>query len=596
MANIQTQPTDTKSLIADITQLKKTQESRYTRQDSDVGYYLLEEFVWQDKAGKEYSGAENITLNDARTYADKVIATLGTADRQVDITCFDNTDETDWGQIAEDFCKFVIQRAEENLTILGEYPYEDAENWYGCIRGIMAARPLLKSGGGLWYPELMPIDPRQLAWRNDGLGTALCSINSVMTKQDIALQFQTNIKQESAVIDDIWTHTENIIIMNGKDELRRVQHGLPYNPVIIVPCPTTPLIAGRADAIKYQYESIYYAVRFLYEALNKQATAWASSNMMSIFPPMQFVSKDGRKSKSPPYGIRAIMNLRLGEEYKAMPIKDVSISHQAFFGQLMARIQRATMSNIDYGELSQELSALAIKRLEAKNDQIINPRLKAKRELTKRVYKAFIDQFLAGGYKTDLVEGTGIKLDWKPSDLSKRFSIFVNYLTVSPEVDVANLNIAQNYQAIGLDEKTIMKKLNIENPDEVRMQRRRDEASKEVLTIRRYDEAIAYISGKDGKDPHNIIRATFALAEIGMQLDPATGEITPIQQALPTGGTPTPTPAEPQGSLPNLMNQQSVPNAVVPQLAPQTMVNNTNRVATQENARKSANPPFVGGQ
>jgi len=572
-----------KELQTEIQSLKDLHKPRNVdRMDADLNRYLLEEFTWKNKKNEEIDGADNITLTDPQTFADKVAATLGSGEMHLDVDCFDNTEGSDYGQAAEEFIRYLFEEVDTNLAVAGEYPYEDAQNFYAPVRGIIVSRPILYFQAGLYMPEITVIDARQFVWRSDKRGVATGVTTSEFTKEEIEILFGEKISQSKGIIDDVWTHTDNIIVLNNKDVLINKPHGLPSNPLVVTGCPTTPPLAGIKDSIKYQNESIYAPVRTMYDALNKQGTMWQSSNAMSIFPPMQFISPHGRKSKSPPYGIRAIMNLKTGEHYDAMPIRDVSLSHQAWFGQIMSRIQRSTMSNIDYGEVT-DLSAVAIKRLESKNDQVIMPRLKAKREHRRVQGRKFIEQFTSdrGGYLGEIPEGLGRPITkWKPADFKeKKFTIFVNYVSTNAEKTIADSTIAQNLQAMGIDNEYIFGNvLGFEDVKGRINKKRMQDAEKSNPEVAVYRQILAFLEDKDGNTIHNQNMANILAQSIGLTLEQVINPQSPVG-VQPTAEVP---PAEPMGSLPNLMAQPNSPGVTMPQQPEMETLNATLRQNRRE--------------
>jgi len=288
-------------------------------------------------------------------------------------------------------------------------------------------------------------------------------------------------------------------------------------------------------------ESVYAPVRDLYDLLNKSASGWFTSNIMSILPALQFISKDGRKSKIPPFGIKTVANLRIGEEYKLIGLKDVSMSHQAFFGQIMSRIQRATYSNLDYGDLSFQLSALAIKRMEQAKDQLYIPRLRAKIMMEIWTARTLIKQFIDGGYRTkEELSNRAFEMPFKRSDLLPKFQIQVNYFSQSPDENIADATIAQTYKNLGLPEEYIYKQIvKVDDYQQILEMRDRERALLESQAARKFKYAMSLF---DTGDPDDAIQAQLALREIGltMQWQRAPQESpkqSPSQPNLPLGLT-----------------------------------------------------------
>lgn len=497
-------------------------QPRFTRMDEDLGLYLLEKFAWQDTDNRDVPNVESVTTNFPRTFADKVVSSLGTADRRFDIAAERTEDAT----LAEDFVKFGLAQAEVNLLKQLIFPLEESFDFGTSLRGTIACRVILKRDGSKYYFDIAPIDARALVYEPGPNGCALASIEGKKTAAEIERDYGETLgkslfkQKKEAEVKDIWTPTHNVVYIDNKP-VRTIEHNLGMNPILVVTCPTAPHLAGRQDAVKHEAESIYAPVRDLYGVLNKAASAWHTQNMMAILPPLQFISKEGRKASTPPFGVAATVNIKFGEEFKRMPISDVTLSHQAFFGQLAAWIQRGTMANIDYGELSFELSALAIKRLESAKDQVFVPRLKAKKSMAMLIADALIFQFIMGGYHTDLGD-LGEEIPFKPGDFkNKRFMIQVDYFTINPDENVADMTIATTAKSIGLPEEYIFKRiLHIEDYEGVIRMRDRERIGNESQTVRfyRYGKSLLETGEEDDK-----LEAELVLKEIGMTMEQVAG-------------------------------------------------------------------------
>jgi len=71
-----------------LTTVKKKESglnSLYTRMDNDMKLYYLEAFVLKDSSNRKIPDADSVTLNDPRTYADRVISLLGGAKRRFNV-------------------------------------------------------------------------------------------------------------------------------------------------------------------------------------------------------------------------------------------------------------------------------------------------------------------------------------------------------------------------------------------------------------------------------------------------------------------------------------------------------------------------------
>jgi len=515
---------------------KDNLQPRLARMKEDIDKrYLLEKFVFKDTQGKEHKGIDNVTLNDPRYYADRTISVLGTARRRFEILHQDQ----ELADNTEKFVEHCLIRNDENLAYQTLMPLEDSINFTACIEGTIAARVLLYRDGDKWYPEIMPLDPYSVVYVSGKKGCRIVCIESLRTKEDIEKDYKIKVTGKTGIVQDIWTVDQNIIkIDNNMAEGYPITHSLGMNPVIVVPCPTTPFMTARSDAVKYQAESVYAGVRDMYEELNKGATAWKTQNMMGFLPPVIGIMKPNRKLPKMTYGIASQISLEIGESVTSWPIKDLSVAHQTFFGQIMSRIQRATMSNVDYGDLSFELSALAIKRLESAKDQLFIPRLRAKKFFMVQVASALIQQFIRGGYPTNL-EGAGeLITDWEPASFKdKTFVINVDYYAESPEENIADMTIANTARSLGLPYEWIYSNLlHLKDVPEIMRMKAREGAMMLSPTVAKYWFATTL---KESEEKRDKVISEILLTEAGMTPPEETGgkgvKNPPSQTQIPLG-------------------------------------------------------------
>jgi hypothetical protein len=517
-------------ILTKVDKLETYLDPAFKRMDEDFEKrYLLEEYVFADSKGRAYEDVESVTMNDPRTFADRVIWTLGTAKRRFDIQC----EEDEVASKAEQFLKFAYTRADENIIAEGQFGMEECFDHSTPLRGSCAVRILVLREGKKYYFDIKAIDPRALIFEPGHKGTEIRAIRGRRSAWDIKAEYGEDIGSDDAVVTDIWTATDNYIYVEDR-QIRKVAHGLKMNPIFYVGCPTSPLWSTKQGSVKHRNESIYAPVRHLYDLLNRQSSGWATQNMMQIMAPLGFESKDGRKAKYPPFGLRSVTPYRTGEGYRAIPFKDIPEAFQAFFGQIMLRIQQATMSSVDYGQLSFELSALAIKRLEAARDQVFVPRLKAKRMIMSLASYGLINQFANGGYPLDkALVPEGLKLEEIPFDpkdfKDKQFVIAIDYFSVSPDESIADSTIAQSWLNLQVPEEYVWKHiLKIEDYEETIKMRNRERLLKESEAARKYAYGLALL---DTGDPDDEILADIALREIGYAVQ--GGKIVSGGQPLP---------------------------------------------------------------
>jgi hypothetical protein len=565
-------------LLAEAKQKENELSSLYARHLADVGLYLLDAYTFTSN-DQTLKNLESVTLNDARTYADKTISLLSTAERRYHIKGRLNKkyDKKDLDQ-AERWIEFCFTRSAENLALMSEYPYEEMMNWCSVLRGQVGFRVLLMHDKKLkrWYPEIRAFDPTQLAWSVGRTGNKLVSHFAEAEKDIILRDYNIDIdKKTSAKVRQIWTDEVRAYYVDDQQSLNKA-HKLRRNPFLVLGCPTTPKIGGKTDAVKYQWESCYAGVRVpgekgLYDLLHKHMSAWATQNMMGIMPPLAFASDDMRRMEKPVSGINKVTTHRTDEKFLEIPFRDFTQAHMAFIAQIQQRIQRATMSNIDYGELNQELSALAIKRLEKSKDQTFVPRIAVKRLAAKVIGYMLIEQYIDGGFETTFEnESMGFPESEMPVDVKffkdHSFEIECDYFALSPEESIADATIANNLKALGVPAEWIMENtLKMANFAAVLRTGMKNKAIDISPVLTQYFAIKAFIeTGEEHDDvAANILLASMnqelmKLTQGGMQLEIAGEQ---LRQAGTTGQPQLPEQGQPGGKPPGLL---TMPNPGIP--------------------------------
>ena len=428
------------------------------RMDDDLLLYYLDEFTLRDSKGKKMEKVKSITLNDPRTYADTVIHTLGTATRNLDV--FD-IDPSKHRQL-EHVYKQSFDHNDDKLALVGIEPFRFGMEWFICLRGWIAASCLTYRDGKKWSPNYVSLDPRWMEWDYDTKGMVRVKDEFRMTAEQAQEEFgYDSPKGKDVSIERIWTRDDWSVGIKGNDEHKKsIPHNLGRCPVTVIPAPTQPLLISSGALLgnlRYQGESIYAADRKIYYYLNEVASVWATLNMMQFLAPMIYVSSKGSNEiEISPYCIGAIVQIDLEEKLLEMPTKEMTISAQALFQQLLGNAQRGSLSRVHYGEVSHDLSYLAIAQLGDAQKQVFEPRFKAISRMYKWITQTQKDQIVKGGYRTD-IEGDYLEFDEKLFE--ERFSVLVNFKARSAEQKIADMEVGARARALGLSKKTTFKEI-----------------------------------------------------------------------------------------------------------------------------------------
>lgn len=511
----------------------------HERFKKDQRIYHLERFVMKNSKQQAIPNVQNVTLNDPRTFADLGIHIMGSARQIFNVS---NAQPSSQNEVIEKTYNYIYDHNDEILQGQMIEPLDFCENWYSFIRGPIITRTLVyqDSDNPDWMQvEIMPMDPLYTTWGPaTRRGHSWFRTEARMSKEQVweAYDYEpvgASHDDEMFPVHEIWTPNYFSIYVNRKLVMDPIEHRIGYTPFELVYSPTEPNIFGSGE-LHHQSESAYAANRDLYEQANDLASTWATLNKMQFMSPIAFISERGRKVKMRPYGIGVVVNLRKGEQFVEIPTKELSASGQNLFGQYMGRIQRGGLPFTEYGELSFELSAVAIAQLSDKRDQTFVPRLTAKRRLRERQCKSIKHQITRGGYITHLSESDLILDDIEQikEALSQKFMIHVEFQSISSEQNITNLQLSQIWQANGYSKKTALRDI-IKYPDvEGEMKQIALETSYHLCPeLQMLDYALDLAPVKDmSDDERNSIRAETILWKLG-QITEQSLHLPQLQQA-----------------------------------------------------------------
>lgn len=520
---------------------EKKLEPLYKRMDSDLALYYLEKFVFKDTKNRKFPKASSLTLNDPKTYADRVVSILGNATRRFRIE--GNITAQKEG---EDFLNETFDVNDEVLALQQSESLEFHLNFYGSLRGWIAARAILYKAGKMVVPELVPLDPRWCSWQKGVRGLAWGCYRLMMSPERIKEEYGADKPSNKDLLVRVAFTKEKYHVWVGEDEIVSKPHKLGYCPIFVVPVPTHPsIIAGEGKtSIQYQGESIYSANRDIYNELNDLASVWATVNKMSFMTPLAFESPLGRELLKAPYGLGIVVNLKENEKIVEIPTKEITIAAQALFGQLDARIQRGGLPHIDYGELHFELSAVAISKLTESRNVVFVPRLDGKSTLITQIARVVVKQYKGEAWELDVKELTedDPHIVFKGT-LKHEMSIHVDYHSVSPEQNIANFTVAQVGQQLGLPKRyTFAEILQVKDPEGLLRLANREKAEEFIPELMFFRMASDLLKEAEENDDESLrVEAEIIANKLGMTIQGGV--------IKPGGETPVPTGEEKGGGL-----------------------------------------------
>ena len=495
---------------------KREQElgSLYTRMDGDRALYYLEQFILKDLNDQEIKGVRNITLNDPVTYADRVIGSMLGADPQTVVEGKGLKKLPDKKTtVVERFLENYLLAANERLGNLGiAGGLEGALDSQMCIRGGMVARSAPHvDDDGEFAADIVPWDRRYVSYETGPKGLLWAAYRTVKSKGLCEQLYDFEPQGDTGKVLDLWTPEANLVYID--EELKKTEkHKFGVVPVIIEACPTGAFLRDEGW-IEHDGESIYSAVRDLYEQLNQLATVLNTINMRSFQGSLQTQTESPETFDlgSSPFGERQLIPLKTGEEIKLVPLQDIKQATRYLLNLIESRIQRGSLAATEFGNLSFPLSAVAIKALgEAKNNVLL-PRLNGKARFDQRLARLIIRQWIGGGFKAELGP-EGEEVAYSAADLAGAYTITYRYFPVDPMENIANYAVAGEASQY-LDEETVLADvLHVQDPQGMIQKRRSEMADKMIPELRLLHMAEAKLA--EGKK----LEAAIIAGKMGMSL------------------------------------------------------------------------------
>jgi len=225
-------------------------------------------------------------------------------------------------------------------------------------------------------------------------------------------------------------------------------------------------------------------------------------NYMSFNRVHLWESEQGALAKKPPKpGTRKTIAIDKGTRgLFPMEVADVTNATRLFQALLLGAVQRGSLPNIDYGNLTFPLSAVAISKLTQTKDAIFSPRLQAISLFLRKWHKMARDQYVAGSYEAELGE-EGLKRTYTASDIDKKYKISYKFHSVSPEQNIANYAIAQQALAVGVAPITVYSEiLKFQDPAGEIMKGRAHKAEQidPVIALFRYGHSLIDEKSEEG--------------------------------------------------------------------------------------------------
>ncbi len=465
----------------------------YDRMDADRNLYLLSSYEMKDEDGRTVPHVRNVTLADAKHYADRVIAIFNSATRQPVIKGKKDGEKIDDEQttLMEDFFIDFMTVADDDLSLREDVTTLDTYiKFQLAIRGTMASRVTVFTQDGKLIPNpVLPTDSRYLIWDSGPHGLKWGAYETIRTREQIETQYNLNIGEDEVTVTDFWNEFVNWVYV--KEQAVLVQsHPFGMVPFVIEGSGVGARVADK-DYLKFTNESIYASNRANFAVKNEMMTILQTLTVGAFFGAMQYASDQGERAtmpEMPPWGLRTVMPVEKDGGYSPMPVQDINNAARLGYSILESDLQRGGLPAVDYGNLQFPLSAVAISRLTESKDQIFIPRLQALAMFYRKLFTMIHKQYTGQGLNLDLGE-VGERKSYPASKLKGDYTIKFTLFATSPEQNIANLSLA-NSAAPWLSRDTIVRDfLQSKNPEREQAKKWEETADEEVPTLRLYKQA-----------------------------------------------------------------------------------------------------------
>lgn len=497
------------------------------RMDEDEKLWTQEPYKLKDSKGDTLEDVENVTMNDARVYGERVIAVLNESLEIIDINGQRDGKvmDTKMTKIIEDFYHDVLYIADErqnDILMPGLDPYYWEQI---AIRGGVFARVLLAQDHNGFDPDILPLDRYKCRFGLGRRGFTWFAFWDVLSRDEVQDEYPDyTMKGDTVLRWDYWNSEEEIIFLDNTfydayDNL------LGYPPFVGQLCQQGTFLETSARALRMRGDSIFSANRDLYPHLNKIASIMQTEGMLSLAPPQQLKSISGKKLPGKPiYRLGNVLALQTGESLEPIEAPDIIGAMRFFHGVLGGALQRGSLSNIDWGNLQFQLSQVAIATLAGASRQVFTPRLHTMERFKRKIAKEIFHQFIHFDMTADIGR-TGNKHTYTKADIEGNYSIDFEYLTALPEEIAASYGLADMAQR-WMDDKSIRRViLKYRDPDDMSEKYMVQQAQRVSKALALFTMAKSLEDQAESeKRPELKDQAKILLIEVGQTLEGRTGE------------------------------------------------------------------------
>ena len=487
----------------------------YNRMDSDFDLWNIKKRVFDN-----HTMAINITSNDPRSLVDKMQSRIAGSQRRIQVKFPEplvSPEDTSVANGIERLFHYGFTQADLRLRKRLLSNLNDSLTWFSLVRGVIAVRVLVypdKDGNVIF--DYMPLDPRFLTYSVDNEGLSWVGYKTFRSKDSLKGEYGVDLSEPSQgrgiEVLDYWDREVNAVMTQNEELKAPKKHNLNGVPVVIIPVAMRPRIADMEGIMIEGYgESVYAPNRLEYEQCDRLASILAThANLLAKQPIVNYwdpntLGPNGQPVmlETPAYIPGAIINLPNTHRLDRLPTPDIPKSLDIAIGQSRARIQRASFTDIEYGQLSFQLSGTALGMLRDDMDKLFGPRIRAlshaNTDLCWMVRQQIIDQGLTVPVKV-MEKDEYHSYEVTPEDLAQDYYLDVMFSSRKPWEELEVYQIIEMATKLGILSTATAREEIAKIPDaetediKVLMERAKDQ----IPEIQLYQAADGFV--KQGRD------------------------------------------------------------------------------------------------
>jgi len=274
-------------------------------------------------------------------------------------------------------------------------------------------------------------------------------------------------------------------------------------PFVFLPVGSSPLIYSldsKFTNVMSFGESVFAGGRGLYPLKNMVLTVWASLIKKSHKRSCFIITPSGKLAiEKVPWGSDQAVPLPEGTKIEWVNPPDIAMSAPQLYNILDKEIQKSDLATIEYGMVSgtEYPSGKSIMNLQEGRDSKITPLLKTASALWTDTFEMLCEQYEQKGTKMTVKgydsKGKLFYQEIKPTDVKKPWDIEVEFVSITPEQETANISKAQMLQSIGVSDEYIYEKaIKMSDPNKPRVQKLMQELENNnpiIKTLHQYETA-----------------------------------------------------------------------------------------------------------